>query len=335
MGKFENFAAHSDAVHLLCLSDKRAAFLKFDFSDSSVKGLPKLNYEWRFLGDSKLAAPTTNNNRTTFRVFDLAKPKTDLGSAYSAWLGSSFFLNKDRDLVAYKDGAPPHECVVARVESKGLRQISRWKCKSAPQLSPSGKRAWSGDAFYEVADGSLLHQCDRQDSGKMILARWLGESRVLEMQALKTGEEDETDSSQGNTYVMWEAESGRVLLKRHEPRAVVFEVSPDGNWIAEGGVDGRLRIRSAQTLEIQKDYKVHESRVSTVSWHPSKPVVFTGSMGDHWVRAWDTRDGSLVQGYRCKMLPISLDVNIQGNLLGIGHWSSPTILPIDFSHVRD
>ncbi len=337
MGKFENFAAHSDEVHLLCLGEKQAAFLKFDFLESSIKELPQAN-GFRFLQETKLAAWTTVNNRTTFKILDLARPKADLGAAFSASIVGVVFFNRNRDLVCYRDGTPPHECIVARIEPKAIRQVSRWRCDSTPQLSPSGGKAWSREAVYDTADGRLLHKYERKDSMRINAARWLDEARVLELQALRARNEEAPDELLGNTYFMWEADTGKLLLKLQEPRAVTFEVSPDGLWIAEGGVDGRLRIRSAQTLEVHKDYKVHDSRVSLVSWHPSKPVVFTCSSGEHPVRAWDIRDGSMVQNYRCWRFSTNIELSMQGNLLGIGQTGNiPTILatPLDLSHVRD
>ncbi len=335
LGNYENFGAHFDEVHLLCLSDKQAAFLRWNFAESTVNGLPALNVQWRFLGDTKLASWTTYNNKRIFKVFDTAQPKNDLGAAFSVGVVGSVFFNKDRDLFVYKDGAHPEECVVARLEPKGIREVSRWKSALTPQLSPSGKKAWSRKAVHETADGKLLHQYNRNDSLETISARWLDEGRMLEIQALRAKDEDAPEELLGNTYVMSEVDTGKILLKLHEPRALVFEVSPDGLWIAEGGIDGRLRIRSARTLEVHKDYKVHDSAVPKVAWHPSKPVVFTCSTREHLVRAWDIRDGSMVQNFRCTQFPADLDVSAQGKMLGVAHWGRPLLLPLDLSHLRD
>jgi len=334
-GNFENFAAHSDEVHLLCLTNKQAAFLKWNIAESLIKGLPVLKSQIRLHGESMLVGAVPNNNRGLTKLFDLANPKADPVGAASVFVNGPMFFNRDRDLVSFKDGTRTEECVVARIDPKGFHEVSRWKCQATPQLSPSGKKAWSLEARYQTADGKVLHKEERKDSRETILARWLDESRVLEIKALRTGGKDASDEFQGNTYVMTEADTGKILTKLQEPRAITFESSPDGRWIAEGGVDGRLRIRSAQTLEVSKDYKVHDFPVNKVAWHPSKAVIFTCSGRDHVVKAWDVRDGSLVQSFRCYWFPTDLDVSRQGTLLGIGHWGSPTILPIDLSQVRD
>ena len=249
--------------------------------------------------------------------------------------GTAVSFNREQGLVSFRDGAKSQECVVARIEPKGIREISRWKCESTPQLSPSGKKAWSRDALYETATGEVLREYDRRNLRDTITARWLDENRVLELQALRRNQEDAPDDLLGNTYVLWEADTGRILLKLQEPHALTFEVSPDLRWIAEGGADGRLRIRSSQTLEIAKNYKVHELSVNKVSWHSAKPVVFTCSHRENIVKVWDHRDGTMVQSLRCWKVPTNIGVNPEGTLLGIMAWGGPLILPLDLSHVRD
>jgi serine/threonine protein kinase/WD40 repeat protein len=346
LGNFEKFAGHSDGLHFLCLTDKKAVFLRWNYPASAIIGLPELHGKFWFLEDSKLVAcaAQANNGKKVFKVFDLAKPKADPGAAFSVWVNSTFgglangtsiSFNREQSLVSFKDGAKGDECVVARIEPKGIREVSRWKSASTPQLSPSGLKAWSGDALHETATGKLLRKYDRKDSRETVAARWLDENRVLELQAMRKNEEDAPDDLHGNTYVLWEADTGKILSKFQEPRALTFELSPDRRWIAEGDTDGRLRIRSTQTLEVHKNYKVHDMALSNVSWHPAKPVIFTCSHRETIVKAWDTRDGSMVQSFRCWKFPGNISVNPKGNLLGIVSWGGPLFVPVDLSHVRD
>ncbi len=335
LGNYGIFAVHSDESHLLCLNEKRAAFLQWDFPESSIKGFPEFQGLW-FLDGAKLAACTPKNNKWFLKIYDLTKPRVDPGGAFSIWVSpNSVFFNRDRTLVLFRDGAKSAECVVAKIEPKGMTEISRWKCPSKPQLSPSGNRAWARDAVYETATGKQFLSHEREDSRETISARWLDESRVLELQALRRKDEEAPDELYGNGYVMWEAETGKTLLRLQEPRALTFESSPDGRWIAEGGIDGRLRIRSAQTLAVYKEYKVHDMQVTEVLWHPTKPVILTAARGEHFVKAWDHRDGSLVQSFRCWKFPLTLGLNGEGGLLGITHNGNPLILPLDLSRVRD
>ena len=114
----------------------------------------------------------------------------------------------------------------------------------------------------------------------------------------------------------------------------MFGVSPDGQWIAEGREDGRLRIRSARTLEVQRDFKTHDSTILRVAWHPTKPVVVTTSK-DYSVRVWDVRDGRMLQNYRGRDLLGEVEFSSRGDLIGISYLRSTDIVPLDLSQWRE
>ncbi|MEI6872535.1 MAG: hypothetical protein WCL08_09660, partial [Verrucomicrobiota bacterium] len=235
-------------------------------------------------------------------------------------------------LLSYKEETHPDECEIGRVDAKGVRQISRWKSPSTPQLSPSGELGWTREGLYDTNTGKLLQKYERKDLGWTARMQWLDEKRVLELASVTRKTEDGSASAE-IAYVLWEAQTGKILLKLPESRASTFGVSPDGLWIAEGGSDGRLRIRSAQTLDVQADYKVHNTSVWQVVWHPSKPVVITSSK-DYSVKVWDVRDGSLLQSHRCWLYPSNIDVGPGGDLIYVGNFSSQ-ILRLDLSRLRD
>jgi WD40 repeat protein len=168
--------------------------------------------------------------------------------------------------------------------------------------------------------------------------QWVDEKIVLELVSMKRKSEEEGDALEESTFVLWEADTGRILRKVPASRARAFEVSPDGFWIAEGGEDGRLRIRSVDTLEVHQDYKVHDAAVSQVAWHPTKPVVITGSR-DGTLRAWSVRDGTMLQSLRNHRngdTKFHFEVSTKGDLVGIGFAFGPSlILPLDFSQMRE
>jgi serine/threonine protein kinase/WD40 repeat protein len=335
LGNYNKFLAHMDDIHVLCLGDKKAAFLQWDFPKSLVADLPRFDGPIAFMdGDSKVAACTPRNDKTAFKIFDLTKPKGEAGAAFSVLVRGQVFTNRARDLFSFMDDARRDECVIARVDAKGIRQVSRWKASSTPQLSPSGERAWTKEGLYEATTGKLLQKYERKDLGWPVWVQWLDEKRVLELVSVKRKTEGDDDEFSENAYVLWEADTGRILFKALEPSARTFGVSPDGLWIAEGGVDGRLRIRSAQTLEVHKDYKVHDSWVRRAVWHPTKPVIVTCS-GDFYVRAWDVRDGKMVQSYRCWDFPRNIDVSMDGKQLCIGIIGVSQILSLDLGNVRN
>ena len=337
LGSYDKFLAHMDDIHVLCLGEKKAVFLQWDFPKSRVANLPRFDGPVAFVdGDSKVAAITPQNNgKNVLKIFDLTKT---MGAAVAAFPGSIYydqvFTNRARNLLSFRDDAHRDECVIARIDSKGIRQVSRWKTPSAPRLSPSGERVWTREGLYEATTGKLLQKYERKDLGWSVWVQWLDEKRVLELVSVKRKTEDDDDEFSENAYVLWEADTGKILLKTLEPRARTFGASPDGLWIAEGGADGRLRIRSAQTLEVQKDYKVHDSWVRRAVWHPSKPVIVTCS-SDFYVRAWDVRDGEMVQNYRCWDIPRHIDVSMDGKQLCIGIMGISQILSLDLAKVRD
>ncbi len=334
LGKFEKFLAHSDEVHLLCVRQKKAVFLRWDLTESLVADLPRFGGPaWLMDGDSKVAASTVRDNKLTLKIFDLTKPRGEGAPAFSVLVRGPIFANRARDLLSYKEETHPDECVIARVDAKGVRQVSRWKLPSTPQLSPSGELGWTREGLYDTNTGKLLQKYERKDLGGTAWVQWLDETRVLELTLVTRKTEDGGELTEF-TYVLWEAQTGKILLKLAEPRARTFGVSPDGLWLAEGGSDGRLRIRSTQTLDVQADYKVHDTSVLQVVWHPSKPVVITCSK-DYRVKVWDVRDGAMLQNYRCWFIPYYIDVGPGGDLICVVNNSSAQILRLDLSRLRD
>jgi serine/threonine protein kinase/WD40 repeat protein len=335
IGNYGKYLTHLDENHFLCLGDKKVAFLRWNFAESLVAGLPRFDGPFFFMdGDSKVVARTSKDNKGVLKIFDLTKQKAEAVPGFAVQASVGIFTNKARDLFSYRDESRAGESVIARVASQGIHPVSRWKSPSTPQLSPSGERAWTPYGLYETTSGRLLQKYDRKDLGGTQASSWLDEKHLLEISWVRR--KDENDSSEFNetVYVLWEVDTGSVALKVSEPRARTFGVSQDGRWIAEGGEDGRLRIRSAKTLEIQKEYKVHDSVVSRAEWHPTKPVIVTCSQ-DYWVKVWDARDGALVQSFRCSNYPTNIAMNRRGDLLGAGNFGSSQIFALDLRHVRD
>lgn len=47
-----------------------------------------------------------------------------------------------------------------------------------------------------------------------------------------------------------------------------------------------VRLRDAQTLEVRREFRVHNGPVSALAWHPTRPILATASE-DLSVRFWD------------------------------------------------
>jgi WD40 repeat protein len=85
---------------------------------------------------------------------------------------------------------------------------------------------------------------------------------------------------------LWDTNSGSLLATTKAPSAKWISASPDGLHIAEAGADKRVRIRNAQTLEVETAFRVHEDSVVGVAWHPLLPCLATVSR-DGLIRVWD------------------------------------------------
>jgi WD40 repeat protein len=77
--------------------------------------------------------------------------------------------------------------------------------------------------------------------------------------------------------VLWDALTGELLSKTPAPGAVVICASPNGEYIAEAGSDKRVRIRSGRTLEVQQNFRVHETELTGIVWHPRLPFIVTSA----------------------------------------------------------
>jgi WD40 repeat protein len=52
----------------------------------------------------------------------------------------------------------------------------------------------------------------------------------------------------------------------------------------------RVRIRNAETLEVEKEFRAHDGPLTDVAWHPTLPILATAAE-DLNVRFWDLESG--------------------------------------------
>jgi WD40 repeat protein len=248
-------------------------------------------------------------------------------------------MNQARDMVSFKGTAFSNEWVLARVSAKGLQTVEpsgveRWRFHYSPQLSPSGRYAWGLHGLYETKGGVEVREFDRSGFSWNRGSVWIGDSTILELATRSKMNEDESEGFNECALVLWDVESGRMLRNVPESRARTLCVSPDVQSVAEGTLDGRLVIRSASTLEIQQEYKVHDAEVTRTCWHPTKPVIVTTSK-DFTAKVWDVRDGSLLATYRFVSIPFQVDISRKGDLIAVGGISRVDVLRLDLSGLRD
>ena len=60
-----------------------------------------------------------------------------------------------------------------------------------------------------------------------------------------------------------------------------------------------MRIRDARTLAVMQEFRVHDSAVSDVAWHPTLPMLVTYSWDDKKIRIWDLTNYRMLEEFRC------------------------------------
>ena len=184
-----------------------------------------------------------------------------------------------------KSPAGAWEVQVVEITGGSLKTGGAWPLeKELPQfcLSPDGGRLWGGNGVYEAKTGKLLQSMDRNGlevpQGRRV-SFWPQRDRILEL-AMVANEDSSVKS-----LILWDAAGGRRLRVVEAPYCKSAEISPDCSCILEGGADGKVRFRSAETLEVEKEFRVEDGEVTSVSWHPSLPLFVTNGP-DRW-RIWD------------------------------------------------
>jgi WD40 repeat protein len=158
-------------------------------------------------------------------------------------------------------------------------------------LSPDGEHIWGGRGFYETSTGKILRTLDRTGLGgieRLSLKSqycWTNNQHVAEI-ALITDGESEGDSDSERALLLWNTSATKAVKSVSAPNARAIAASPDGQSLAEGGKDHRLRIRDAKTLKTKNELRVHDAPVLDVAWNPSLPYVAT-SGEDLRVRIWN------------------------------------------------
>jgi serine/threonine protein kinase len=173
-----------------------------------------------------------------------------------------------------RDGVPSEE-------RRETRDFPAWWGK-ALVTDATGKYAWTGQSVLnletlelesELQPGNLRFEGDSPERIAGI-ATWTGPSQVVQVMSVFETDDPEDDGWH-DVLAAIEIPSGRIRKIESAPSAASLSSSPDGRWIAEAGFDRRVRIRSADTLEVEREFLVHEGRVRRVIWHPTRPALFT------------------------------------------------------------
>ena len=135
--------------------------------------------------------------------------------------------------------------------------------------------------------------------------------------------------------LLWGARTGKQITPINASLANKIEGSPDGKWIAEGGVDKRIPIRDARILAVVREILAHDVPVSQLKWHHLKrALVSSGS--DQWIRILDPQTGQLMEEFRrADLHPEGLDSSGDGKQLGVRNSAvnaTKIFAPVSFSN---
>jgi WD40 repeat protein len=117
------------------------------------------------------------------------------------------------------------------------------------------------------------------------------------------------------TIVLFDGETGGELRSVTHPSSMdVIVASPDGKTFIEAGIDQRVRLRNAETLQILREFRAHDGGIISMAWSPQSQTIATGSM-DKSVRVWNVDSGMLLAEFRLAMIPRDLDFSPSGKRL--------------------
>jgi WD40 repeat protein len=153
-------------------------------------------------------------------------------------------------------------------------------------------------------------------AGNQSRVAWLGANHVVEECPVPFKNVEESDEYESNRLVLWNTETGEPVADEISPHGFCLSVSPDGAMVAEGCDDSRVRFRNPKTLEVEREFRVHDSRVKSVEFHPSLPILAT--LGLTEARLWDVKDGRMLEEIRLKGEASAVSFVAGGRILQVG-----------------
>ncbi|EEB08238.1 actin cortical patch component Aip1 [Schizosaccharomyces japonicus yFS275] len=103
----------------------------------------------------------------------------------------------------------------------------------------------------------------------------------------------------------------------------VFDVrySPNDDYFASVGADGKLFLYDGKTGDVSKEINAHKGSIFAVSWSPDSTQIVTAS-ADHTVKLWDFASGELVREWI-----FSETASLDKQQVGIV-WANDTIISV-------
>jgi len=198
--------------------------------------------------------------------------------------------------------------LLERGQTNAVRERRHWQPDHPLpllRLGPEGARVWAGRGVTDLlAEKPATNRVEFD--GPIANVEWTGPDRV----ALVSNEESRS------ILALAEVASGRTLHSvTNATQIYVLAVSADGRLIAEGGQDRFVRIRRAESLDLLREFRVHDGPLTALAFHPTRPILATAS-ADLTMRLWDHRSGEMLEEIRGPISPVaSLDFSPSGRRL--------------------
>jgi WD40 repeat protein len=292
--------------------------------DTLGSGFTFLDEPWKVLRQERRKPGPDKLPTASCDMLDLRRKDPTVLLHHEQTANPYFFpsTSSDGKLVAFwRPGEP--EVKIFKVVGDALKDPLVLKVKETAgdfQISPDGSRFWAETAVYNTRTGTVLSKVEHKGLAKFSShkpACWLGNSHMVKVMMFGEGAGGTDALVKKRSLVLWNVEDCARIHSVEAPDAQTLSASPDWTQLAEAGLDMKVRIRNAETLEVSRVLRVHDAPVLDVAWHPKSPLLATCSE-DFMVRIWNLQTEELVQEFGMfAMMPKCLSWCPDGSRLSV------------------